>query len=158
MDIIDLPVVSIETKLTDAFDILRDNKVSGIVATEKRANWLIKAGWIVVGIARHRKTLADIGARYRVEILQPRSSVDVMRHAEVHDLLDSTSSHYMIFSPGLVRETTKIVTRHEGFAQALSLAPSNCYCTNPDLDPHGYFPPLPADHKCIYDGSPIVCV
>ena len=65
----------------------------------------------------------------------------------------------MLFTPGPVFDTTKIVTRHEGLSQALSLAPSNCYCTNPNRvdDPHGYNPPLPPGNKCKLDGSPILC-
>jgi CBS domain-containing protein len=159
MDVIDLPVVPLETKLTEALDIMKKNHRSGIIAIDDSAHWLFKAGWVVIGIARKKELLRDIEKRCRAEVVEPPSSIEVMGNVEAQDLLDSASQHYMLYRPGPLFKMTRIVTRHEYFAQALSLAPTNCYCTNPDRpnDPHGYNRPLPTGNRCTYDGSPIVC-
>jgi len=159
MNVIDLPIVPIETKLTEALDIMRKNQRSGIIAIDERAHWLFRAGWVVIGIARNKTMLRDIEERCRAEIVEPPSSINVMENVEVQEFLDSASQHYMLFKPGPLFQMTQIVARHADFAKALSLAPTNCYCTNPNRpnDPHGYNPPLPAGNKCKYDGSPIIC-
>ena len=159
MDFIDLQVVPIETELPQALDIMRTVGQSGIVAVEKGTHWLFSAGWVVVGIVRGRKTLGDVETRCRVEIVKPPPSVQTTIPQDVEDFLDSVSHNYMLFSPGPVLKTTKVVTRQESLARVLSLAPSNCYCTNPNRpsDPQGYNPPLPAGNTCTFDGSPIVC-
>jgi hypothetical protein len=156
MDVIDLPVVSINTQLTDALGVMRTNGRSGVVAVENRTHWLFTAGWVVIGIARGKKNLADVDKRWRAQIVEPKESVQTANHQEIEDFLDGVSENYMLFMPGPVLETTQIVTRHEGLSQALSLAPSICYCTNPN-HPHGYDPPLPPGNRCNLDGSLIVC-
>jgi hypothetical protein len=159
MDVIDLPVVSIKTQLTDALGVMKTNGRSGLVAVENDVHWLFTAGWVVIGIARGKKNLADVDKRWRAQIVTPPTSVNTASYQHVEDFLDGVSENYMLFTPGPVFETAKIVTRHEGLSQALSLAPSICYCTNPNRpdDPHGYSPPLPPGNRCKFDGSPIVC-
>jgi hypothetical protein len=164
MDIVDLPFVPIEADLGDALSLMRKSKRSGIISVEEKTPWLFKAGWIVIEITRGKKRLTDIERRWRIEIPEPPRPVEKMGHHEVESFLDNVSRHYMSFS----REwsspkppiNVKIVTRHERLARELSLAPSNCYCTNPNLqdDPHPYTPPLPPGNKCKFDGSLIVCV
>jgi len=170
MDIVELPVLSIEAQLDEALAEMKQKERSAVVAIDGTRCWLFKAGWVVVGLARHEKVLADVENRTRVHLALPTEvdsyGIDLINPTNtwtaVESFLDNVARRsYMITTtqPLLIGQMAAVVTRHESLAVAVKSGPTDCYCTNPGVgdDPHTYSKPLPAGAKCVYDGSSIIC-
>jgi hypothetical protein len=172
MDVVELPVLPIEASLDKAFDAMKEADRSAIVAVDSTRYWLFKAGWVVLGIARGEKVLADLEKRRRVHLASPveaaQKKIDLMSPTKtpiaVEQFLDTVHRSYLLTDPVLRTSPLhgpmiKIITRHEGLAIEVGSGPTACYCTNPAVadDPHGYDQPLPFNNKCTLDGWDIVC-
>src|ERR1700682_1351366 len=167
MDVVNLPVLSIDAPLVDTLAVMKGKKCSAVVARDNDGCWLFKAGWVVVGIARGESVLADLERKWKVHETSAshaaQEGIDLtephLTQPAVEQFLDRVGSFYMLATPvPKVGQIVKIITRHESLAAEVSSGPSNYYCTNPNLpdDPHPYLPPpLPADLLCTQDGSPI---
>jgi hypothetical protein len=168
MDVVTLPVLSIEALLEDALATMKDKGRSAVVARDQQRYWLFKAGWVAVERSRGEKILADVERRWRVH---EASKVEVAErnlnlvsphdtYSAVEEFLDHVGRAYMLAAPvDKAGDVIAIITRHEGYTVEVSSGPTGYYCTNPNRqdDPHPYLPPpLPADLKCTKDGSPIV--
>ena len=168
MDVIELPILSVDASLQEALVAMKAAGRSAVVAVERNWYWLFKAGWIVAGIARGEKVLAEVEKRRRVH---EASGVEIAQHAidlidpgqswiAIEGFLDSVGRSYLLGRPmAPPGNTVTIITRHEGLAAEVGSGPTDCYCTNParEDDPHGFDPPLPSGNKCPYDGSDIFC-
>jgi hypothetical protein len=169
MDTIELPILPINTPLQEAFDAMKAADRSAVVSPDEHRLWLFKAGWVVAGMSRGEKTLADLEKRCRVKQVTPKVATEMgidlaqphLTMTLVEDFLDKVDRRYLTAAliPSVRKGMAMIITRHEGLAAAIGSGPASWYCTNPDLeDPHHYEPPpLPADRRCRYDGWKIVC-
>ena len=168
MDIVDLPVVPIETSLREALDIMKRANRSAVIGHDDDDAWLFRAAWVVWGIAGRKKRLADLELKQRVHTALPSDesarAVDFdnphRSRDAVEKLLDSVVRPYLMRADIPFGGMTRIITRHESLGYDFGSGPADCYCTNPNRsdDPHSYDQSrMPKDGKCTYDGSRIVC-
>jgi hypothetical protein len=169
VDIVEVPLLSINASLRQAIAVMRQTQRSAVVALENGECWLFKAGWVVAGLAREDRILADLARKYPVHLApdaeMAQEGIDLTNPrstwSAAEQFLDRVGKFYALglptASPGSM---ARIITRHEGQAAEAGSGPADCYCTNPNQsdDPHAYDQPIPVDRKCTYDGSDIVCV
>ena len=170
MDIVSLPLLSIDTPLRDARAAMKAAQCSAVVAMEDGDLWLFKAGAIIPALRSNKRTLGDLEwkwpvhtasdtqvARHGLDLLNPRSTP-----LATETLLDQMGRLYLFggpqsHSPAMGVQMATFITRHEKLARQMGNGPADCYCTNPALgdEPHDYYPPVP--QICPLDNFPVVC-
>lgn len=163
MELVELPMISINESPVRAASLMRENQRGGVIAQENAYYWLFTAGDICYGIARQYETISYIRRRKPVHQLSEeemsKTNLDVstptQTETEYHDFLDRVGKDYVIISwvPGKV----KVVTRHETLGHLLNAAPKSCYCEN-DPSHDEFHPPASTGDKCPICTKKINCM
>lgn len=162
MDVIELPLVYLDSKLRDAVAAMRRYERRAVVGIEGNSFWLFKVGQIFRGLAAGQKSLAELEKQWSVVPVQPPAPnyprLDVVfphqTGPEFEKFLDSAGASYALTSAG--RAVAVVVTRHETLAAEISGGPKDCYCSN---EPAHEFPPpkVSTGDKCPICGKPVYC-
>lgn len=184
MDLVQVPVLSLEAPLREAFDKMKQSRRSAVIGASAAGACLFRAGPVVQAIAAGKLLLAEVQVFQKVHlasaeearnedlglvgVLEPPPPLNYYRpwEAQLERFLDRQGVQYLLAAAGdptvlALRglAAVHVITRHEGLALGIGSGPADCYCTNPQQgdDPHGYSSPLPADGMCVFDRWPIVC-
>src|SRR5437016_1595939 len=74
MGTIELPLVAIEIAPKVALQTMRQQKISGVVARQRRDAWLFTTGDIFFGLSQKSGTLADLERKRAVHIVTSREA------------------------------------------------------------------------------------
>jgi hypothetical protein len=165
MDVVELPIVSIDASLRDVFQTMKNAGVSAVVVLLDKTAFLCKAGDVVLGIDAGKQTLRDLEQKWPVVIpsgshlAQPDLDwVTPHQTAEAFEtLLGSFNLSYLLALRPTVHTRTRVITLHESLAAEIGTGPVRCYCTNTNTGPHPC-DPVPADQKCGLCGMSIKCI
>ena len=163
MEVIYLPLVAPDIDLNDALQAMHRHVRAAVVRRDHQAYSLIRAVDIYSGLAHKLARLSALKSRFTIHEV---SNLDVNHwHLNLADpqqtatnfeqLLDNVNAKYGLLDsmPGFVR----LVTRHEGYANQFSSAPSACYCDNEEYM-HPYPPPVKSNGDICYCTHTISCV
>ncbi len=162
MDVIDLPLMYLDSRLRDAVAAMRRYERRAVVGTEGNSFWLFKVGQVFRGLAAGRKNLSELERQWPVAPVMPPAlnypwlNVVFPHQAgsEFEKFLDSAGASYALTSAS--RAVAVVVTRHESLAAEVSGGPKDCYCSNEP--PHEFPPPkVSTGQKCPICEKPVYC-
>lgn len=162
MDIISLPLLSWDTVLRYAYDVMKLHQKSAVVRQDDRGFELIEASDVVFGLADNVARLADIPAASQVYKITSNDAGQWglnINHAfatrELYEkFLDSLGMSYGLLKAE--QDMALVVTRSESLARNINMAPKTCYCTGRRR--HQFPPPARSTNDTCDCGATIKCV
>lgn len=162
MEVIELPLLPLDSGLRDAVAAMRRYQRKAVVGTEGEHFWLFKVGQVFRGLAEGRKSLSRLERQWPVVPVRPEAPnylrLDLVfpyrTGTDFETFLDSARASYALTSAASA--VAVVVTRHEGLAAEVSSGPKDCYCANEP--PHEFPPPkVSSGQTCPICGKPVYC-